>query len=295
MKNLKEKIGKNKSLILNLIIAIIITYTLMNLPSIFEGGVTSDWIGFWGNLVGSFLGVVGAIIVVKYQMREEKKKDIEAKEPLLVLGIAKYENVPLNWGTDLVPNGLYFHDLNRFSEVSVPLINGGESPIFDISYYFEIENVKELKKVYSKANTFADMVPKAFFEEHNMKDPKANHPIKWYEFKYLYEYELDGKMTSRRVSEKILTYNDFISVIMPGKEAELKITKFISMIWSYYFIASFLYSTNEQDALLPKVKVIVQYKDYELKKRSASFYIELGAHGTQRGNLRYTLISARIE
>lgn len=92
--------------------------------------LTEGWLGFWGGYEGAILSVSGSIFAMKFQLKEEKKIELERTRPILILG----QNILFNYGMD---------SLLREDEYKFPLlrlINGGNSPLLNIEISYEISN-----------------------------------------------------------------------------------------------------------------------------------------------------------
>lgn len=278
MKDLKKKITNNKVIITYITISIIITYTLMNLPSIFKGGVTSDWIGFWGNLVGSFLGILGAFIVVKYQLREEKKKDLEEKKPKLIIGVENYKNKKIKPGYDLGDEDTKLNYRNKLSKITVPLINGGLTPVFNLKFYYEIVDYNEVFSYYEE-----------YSDENEMEVRRDFHDSK---------YKL---MIAEKYSDSIYSIysrTDDVSVIMPGEKIDLNMPKVFIQLIKFYFSNIYTNRLINDEVIykiMPVLKITVVFEDYEMKESIFEYYIRLGNNNSlsDRHDGKYVTFSLR--
>lgn len=253
-----------------------------------------SWDGVLG-LIGALIGVFGAYLVMRHQIKKESEQVIQTekreKEPLVVPGISNIKDLKFEIGRDLVQNGRYFHELKRFSGVTVPIINGGTTPIFDVRYHYELENLEEFSNIFSKDQSPKDSNPKAYFEmktKSNLKNDR-NHPKNWHEFSYRYKYIKGEIEHGRWVNEMILPYSDVLSVILPGEIGNINLPKFITMVLSYYFemYDIFYFSDEDSDRITPIIKVNIRYKDYEMVERNFQYRLVLGSYSFSNGILSY--------
>lgn len=242
--------------------------------------------------IGALIGVFSAYLVVNHQLKKENEQALytekRLKEPLIVPGTAQFDDVKLSPGKDLVKDGKYFHDLKRFSDVTIPIINGGTTPVFDISYFYEIENIEEFASIFSKENVPVNSSPSAYFQSTEQKE---------YSFTYLYTYMNDGTEQNRKVIEKALKYNNVLSVIMPGETENINLSKLVTMFLKHYLEMYEIFYLNEEDKeeILPKIKVHIRYKDYEMKERKFEYNIFLGSINMSNNILRYQLVPRNYE
>lgn len=51
----------------------------MNIIFFDKALTSSDWLNFWGNIIGAMLGVVGAFCVMLWQLKREREKNSKEK------------------------------------------------------------------------------------------------------------------------------------------------------------------------------------------------------------------------
>ncbi|MFS7199702.1 hypothetical protein [Carnobacterium divergens] len=245
-----------------------------------------SWDGVLG-FIGALVGVLGAYFVVNYQLNKEHEQALETekrvKQPRLVPGTANFDDVELYTGKDLVKGGKYLHELKRFSDVTIPIINVGTTPVFDISYFYEIENIEECASIFSEDNCPKDTIPRAYFESTEEKE---------YSFIYLYKYMKDGTEQKRKEYENTLKYNNTLSVIMPGETEHINLSKLVIMFLSYYLeMYDILYFINtDKEEFIPKIKVHIIYNDYEMMERKFEYNLVFGSKNSSNSILKYQLI-----
>lgn len=105
-----------------LVILILILLAIVNriIKNIFELFINMDakYLGFWGAIIGSIIGVLGVYLVTSHQLKKLK----DSNRPILVVNSSK--NIILEEGKKL--------------DKIFTLINGGESPIFNLSACLKI-------------------------------------------------------------------------------------------------------------------------------------------------------------
>ncbi len=248
--------------------AAIIGTLLMWLPKLWKFDGSSDgWLGYWGGVIGALFGVIGAYLVMNEQIKyEEEQKKLE-KEPLIVPGSSEKETFDLVPGKELASDPNYFHEIRHFTNLSIPLINGGATPIFDIEYYYEFNNEDELAEEYDGGKNVKDNYPQLKFI------PDTSGSEQKYSVETIYEYtNAKGQRSLKRECEKVLSFTNSESVLMPGESMQLFIDKKINMIFSYIFQSIFI--LLDDNIVFPDIKVTVRYKDYELNPKILTFNIE---------------------
>ncbi len=237
---------KNKLLIL-----FILFISGLIASTIIIGGSSEGWLGFWGGIVGSMLGVVGAYLVMKTQLDKEKKEKKKEKEPILVFGITSFENLMLNPGYDLINPQQKIKFKNKLSNLSVPLINGGISPIFNIRMIFQLIDHDDMFKIYDK------------YSETSSK------------YKMMFK--------SKKSANQILVGNSWwgvfpkaahTPVLMSGEQIAIKLPNVYMLTIEYYLLNIYgNIKLTEKKMPLPVLKVKANYEDYELQDRESEFYL----------------------
>ncbi|MFP3931307.1 hypothetical protein U8V08_10270, partial [Enterococcus faecium] len=211
--------------------AAIIGTLLMCLPKLWEFDGTPDgWLGYWGGVIGALFGVIGAYLVMNEQIKYDKEQKKLEKEPVIIPGSSEKEKFDLEPGKEISSDPSYFHEIRHFTNLSIPLINGGTTPIFDIEYYYEFDNEDELAKEYDgRLNTKYNYPQLRFISD-------TTNSEKNYTIEMCYEY-MNGKGVKvlKRDKEKVLAFTDSESVLMPGESIHLYIDKKTNMIFSYIF------------------------------------------------------------
>lgn len=154
-----------------LIIFFIGTINILNETTFFEFFEPSDWLTVIANIFTTILTVGVTIYIFESGDKREKLKIKQENKPLLVLGISTYNDIDISNVVDLEDREIPLNEMKKDSNVTLPLINGGRTPIFNISYYFSIENVEEIKLFY-KNSSIKDISPKLEFKRIEFNEKK---------------------------------------------------------------------------------------------------------------------------
>lgn len=66
-----KKLQKNRYLLFGILV---LELVLLLILLLIKYDVSDGWLGFWGGVIGSIVGVVGAILILNFQMAEERKQ-----------------------------------------------------------------------------------------------------------------------------------------------------------------------------------------------------------------------------
>lgn len=196
----------------------------------FIGGSEEGWLGFWGGALGSLIGIMGAYLVMREQINVEKKQKEEELIPILTLG--KGDLVKLE------------RPIQNSKLISIPIINGGQTPVFNlrISYVILEETLLNVGKSEDKNTVNND-----FF---SFDDSEA------------------------KIMMPTTTEIKYISVLMPGEKQEFDLGSGMSHFYFYY-----VENTNKNEINRVsndfKIKMVLEYQDYKNKKRSNDFILRV--------------------
>lgn len=116
---------------------------MMNKPRLsFIGGSEEGWMSYWGGVIGSIFGVIGAYLVMKTQLDEERKEKKREKEARIILS-----NTRVTKGAMLIDS--YFNKDKKEIFIGIPLANVGATPVTHIKYEIGIMNFEEATSDYS--------------------------------------------------------------------------------------------------------------------------------------------------
>lgn len=116
---------------------------------IFNIGTNDGWLGFWGGYLGSIIAIGGVYWQVRKQIRFEESKQIPRLVP--IEGKIKLDGVLLD-NHKLLDKESKYTGVESFCELEVPVLNGGNSVIYDCRCTYKMLLFDELDKRYAKIN-----------------------------------------------------------------------------------------------------------------------------------------------
>lgn len=209
----------------------------------------------------SIIGIIGAYGVANYQINKEKR-------PLIILGNKKYQNLPMIGGKNLNNPSESIKKSDKFSDLTVPIINGGNSAVFNISIEYEFDNLEEIIKDYKKANT-------------------DEYYLKYDNNQLLRHISNDERSSSIRYDGNKKYFTDEIPVIMPGESHNVQIpTLFLELLQYFCNNRLIVFDDEYKVAWLPKVKTTMCYDDYKMNRKEKIYYITISSFSIDedRGN-----------
>ena len=220
---------KYKNIIIKIIGSIIVmalfTGIIMKIPKLpFIGGSEEGWLGFWGGIFGSLLGVLGAYLVMKDQLDTEKSEKEQSMKPIVTFG--KGRTVVL---TD--------RNITK-TNVEIPIINGGQSPVFNLTITYEILEEEIFSNDAFRGNI--EFIGESILVKHGgFEFPKNSEII-------------------------------YIPVLMPGEHNSVKINSFISELYFY------LLSQSKLKEEVPdfKFKISLEFRNYNNETITEEFLIK---------------------
>lgn len=221
------------------------------------GGSSDGWLGYWGGIIGSMVGVLGAYSIMNKQLNEEKNTRKKEKESILVVGSNQYSDVLMQRGKNIFDKEYIKSDRKVEECLTVPLINGGQTPVFNIRIMCELVNHSNIYLVFQK---YSD-------ENFTIKDYPADGVIQ------------EGIIYTTKTASSIIpkkTRPFDIPVILPGNQENIDLNNAFMLMINYYFFNIFgNLKFKEEKIPNPIVKVNIIYEDYELKEIEKEFYIVL--------------------
>lgn len=228
--------------------------------------LTELWNGFLDNpfiflfhdnmfsLYGSLLGVLGAYLVMKKQLNKEKEVRNFENEPLIVVNNTKnyLSNFRINY--DLIDDGKKYNVTRKSSQIELPLTNIGRTAVYNLSYFFEINNLDEIKrKVENESGGLNPKIKEIDGEEY-----------------FCFSYE--GRNSSINTSYKISKVTRFMSHLLPGETKSINVSSIVSFFWNYN-ATSFIYRKNP--VFNPDISLYIVYTDYQHVKRTEEYSLEI--------------------
>ncbi|ARO07125.1 prophage P1 protein 35 [Lactiplantibacillus plantarum] len=115
---------------------------------VFDVGTDDGWLGFWGGYLGSIIAVIG----VYWSVFKQHKFDKESRKPKIIPleGKIKLQNVSLG-NEKITDSSQRYNGIEAFSDIDMPILNGGESIIYDCRCTYKIINIEQLQKNYKQA------------------------------------------------------------------------------------------------------------------------------------------------
>lgn len=221
------------------------------------GGSSDGWLGYWGGIIGSMVGVLGAYSIMNKQLDEERVARKQEKESILVIGSNQYSDILIQRGKNFFDNEPLKQDLDVGEFLTVPLINGGQTPVFNIRIMCEVINHSDIFNVFQK---YSD-------EKFKIRDYPANGVI---QESIMY----NTKLISAIVPKKRRPFN--IPVVLPGAQEDIELNNAFMLMINYYFFNIFgNLKYNEEKIPNPIIKINIIYEDYELKEIEKEFHIVL--------------------
>lgn len=200
---------------------------ILNIPRLsFIGGTEEGWMEYWGGILGSLFGVLGAYLVMKTQIDTEKKEREKELSPILALG----------QGDEILidPNS------DEAYKLMIPLINGGQTPVFNIEISVLIPD--RLLELISDESTSSSSTPFCIIK--------------------------NGKETLY-IRSTIQT--SYISILMPGEKQDI----ILSSILNHIFIAFFKKSTTAEAFNNFSLKFLINYQDYRSENKKNEYMIKM--------------------
>ncbi|URZ86806.1 hypothetical protein [Floricoccus penangensis] len=143
-KNWRTTIKIIGGILLGVIFSALIVGIMMKIPKLpFIGGDEDGWMGFWGGILGSLFGVLGAYLVMVTQINVEKSLKEEENNPILILGKGDYVRLKNEYN-------------NAIETICLPIINGGKTPVFNLKISYLITD--EVSMRISDSNLFNDFI-----------------------------------------------------------------------------------------------------------------------------------------
>lgn len=231
------------------------------------------YIGFspseWIEIIGAVIGVIGAYLLFTVETRLAKKKERLDNAPRVVISNERYDNCWFEFGSDFLEekgdfkfSDTYTPYSQTFSKLTVPLINAGRTPIFNISIQMDIINVdNNMKKLES--------LEKSSFVNYELQNDDK--------IKITEEEERGQNLLniSKDYSLKNHKY-DGIPNLMPGEDL------MIPLPLTYIKIIQYILSpraNKETEIVKPFLRITINFDDYEFNSKKETFFITYSSEG----------------
>lgn len=199
---------------------------LLNIPRLpFIGGTKEGWLGYWGGILGSLFGVFGAYLVMKVQIDTEKKEREKELSPILAFGQGDYKLIELN--------------SDRDNKIMIPLINGGQTPVFNIEISIIIPD-KLLELILDDGTSF----------KHPFIQIKINEKREFY------------------IKKRFQT--SYISILMPGEKQDIFLNSVLNYLFVEFFKKDISKTLNDFN-----LKFLINYQDYKSENKKNEYMINI--------------------
>lgn len=270
MKKIKKglkKIFKVENILIALLIVTLLISIILGVISYYYGNLEL-FINYSGAVIGSILGVGGAYYVLKLQLHEDNKRELREKEPYIIVAETNIEDFSFSMNRE---------DLSDVPTYTIPLVNAGSTPVYDISYQYEFVDTKEIitenidifdkdqklkkfptvefseeKKVFITRPDLFDKPPKGYDEDVNEMDVPNRY--------YLH------------FSNRFLDYDHYsleesfnTAVIQAGDTYQLVIPEFAIVLWKYQLYNEALkvkHMRSSTELYLNDLLLKITYKNY---------------------------------
>lgn len=277
-----RKLNEYVITILTLVVLLVFMSTiLLGETDFFTFFKPSDWLNVISNIFITIFTVGVTIYIFETGDKRQRLKNEQENKPIVILGVVTYEGIDISRVVDLEESEVPLNELKNDSNVKIPLINGGKTPIFHVNYSFDIENIEEIKKYYHDySKSFKNKFPKLTFTN--------KIEIKGFETDN-FKYSFTDDITSYNKSYKIARFSRDIPAIMPQKETPVKLPLYYIVLLYDYFI-----NPRERDMPVPILKMYLNYKDSNMKKHEEEYLVELHRNSMNKKLLNYTLIGSKL-
>lgn len=295
MKKIKNIFNTENFLIILLIVTLILSI-ILGVISYFYGNIEL-FINYSGAVIGSILGVGGAYYVLKLQLQEDNKRELREKEPYVIAA---------EKAIDKFTYSIERKDLNNLSAFTIPLVNAGSTPVYDISYEYELEGYDQFLSKY-KTTYELDKKDKKFptIEWFEREEIKITKPGMFEKLPNNYNSDTNRMAMPPRYtilySNKDFDYRHFpvektyeTAVILSGEKYDLKIPEFVILLWKYKLYNDSLrvkYMRKINEIELPDLKMTIRYKNYRHENKMGLIVMTFK---TQPINPREDFVSAQI-
>ncbi len=246
-----------------------------NFYSYFE---PSDWL----NVIATILTLGVTIFIFELGDKRAKKIIEQENNPIVVLGITNYKEIDISNVVDLEDSEVPINEMKNDSNIEIPLINGGRTPIFNITYSYEVENIEAIKVFYKEnEKIIKQKIPTLSFPEKRLYGENFVNVLS-----YFYRYE--GEKYKRK-EFLMASFSRAIPAIMPHQEAPVNLPMFFSVLLYDYFI-----NPQMEEMPIPTLKMFLFYDDSNMKQHKEEFLIKLAQSSVNRNKvLNYTLIGSK--
>ncbi|WP_161840992.1 hypothetical protein [Candidatus Enterococcus huntleyi] len=213
-------------LFISLMLVALFIGIIMKIPRLpFIGGSEDGWFGFWGGILGSLMGVIGAYFVMKEQLNVEKKEQEKKLRPIITLGKGHYTTLT--------------EELLETELLKIPIINGGQTPIFNITLKYDFINEELLtqdtnEKIELNGDWFTIGSNMIFAKSHEMA---------------------------------------YLPVLMPGEHSVIACSSIVSEI--FFYCMKDIKKSEYRNIKDLKFKILLDYQDYNNENKKKEFTMSI--------------------
>lgn len=234
--------------------------------NVFNSGIYIYYIGNIDSsdvfsLFGAIIGVFGAYWVATYQNKEVRKKEIEEKEAKIVIGSENYADSYFIAGYDFFDSDE--RKPEKLSNLTVPLINGGITSVYDIIVNYEVVNQKDYFSNYEAIKGLRSIKKENPFQENLMG-------IGFTEEDFVISFRNGKQKGSKTLKYK--TYIDGIPVLLPHSSIEINIPYSYAALIQFVSTVILEGKSGDVKTINPVLKSQILYKDYLGEKREKIVY-----------------------
>ncbi|WP_373738883.1 MULTISPECIES: hypothetical protein [Jeotgalibaca] len=197
--------------------------------------------------LGSIIGVYGAYWVMKKQITADHQKEKENNKPIIILGNSFHKEKELKLGYDLGNPDLFLKN-GVLSTISMPLINGGKTPIFNIRAGFHIINHNNIFEKYMDFNSDT-------FKIH-ADSKELNYVCRSYDSMINQTLNLNGGINR-------------YPILMPNEQIEIPMPPCYIALIQHYFTN--IHRTEQ--LAYPIVLIKIVFSDYEMNEVTKDYYV----------------------
>lgn len=230
---------------------------LIVIPLLVEGGISyipwngSDdgWLGFWGGYLGAIISIVGIYWSVNQQINFENKR--REPMPIPIEGRTHLYNVKLD-NHKLKDSSEMYKGIDSFCDLDIPILNAGNSIMYNCRCTYKLINLEELKKKYNLDQPGDKKVGSKYFYLYVVDEKRIIYEK--------HDSSMDGTVSILDYSYKDWEYT--IPFIDSKKYQNVKLP-----IITPFFIKLLAYETtikkfsDDLDSYFPKFKVTFKYLD----------------------------------
>ncbi|MEI5989002.1 hypothetical protein A5881_000489 [Enterococcus termitis] len=254
--------------------SLIFALLIMLIPELaIISGTPDGWLGYWGGIIGSSLGVFGAYLVMKNQLDFEKKETKKEKEANILMS-----NTSIKKGAMLIDS--YFDKEKKEILRGIPLVNIGTTAISHIEYSFSIINFEDATSDYFSGGEETRITEgfNPYTSYSGLDSVLSVSPIKLRTGDGFILTLSDGN-EHQSIRYDTSKSSGTIPVLMPGSISYITIPNEIVGLYIYHMVCFMVAPTVDYDDMdpsvggYPQLKIDVTFLDYLNVQHKRSFEV----------------------